>query len=531
MDRRQFLVGAGAGVAAALIGAEGLRAAPDTAATLPVAVDTGRPNGPLPHAWEKVAGSDRGNVVLRSQYQDDLTLVRDQIGIEEIRFHGILNDENGVCTSARPPGWEFMHPGEPGPPADAVRYSFQYVDRIYDTLRDHGVRPFVELSFMPKVLASGASTVFYYQGNVTPPKKMEDWAALVGAFAAHCRQRYGAREVRQWKWEVWNEPNMHPYFWAGTQQDYFELYRHAATALKAVDRELRVGGPATAMTAWVPDFLAYCTANAVPVDFVSTHIYGNDPQDVVFGPGAPRYPVTEVVSRAVAKVHDQIRASKRPDLPLHITEWSSPNPAFIAEVAKGCLGLAETMSYWTFSAEFEEMGPWQDFITRIFGLVGHGGVPTEAFNAFVLLRRLGDTRLAAGDGPVLASRRPDGTVSVLLWNLTPVDGAPNPRMPQFGWIATPRPGKPLTVRLALRGLGGRRTALLSRVDAQHGSPDPAYAALGKPEYPTPDQVSQLRKAATLGAPERLALRGSEPEQVEVVLPPDGIALLEIPARA
>ncbi len=141
---------------------------------------------------------------------------------------------------------------------DASVYNFSYIDQIYDGLLANGVRPFVELSFMPKKMASDPAALhaFWYKQNVSPPKDYKIWDAMITAFAQHLIARYGIEEVSRWKFEVWNEPNIG--FWGGKpyQATYFELYDHTARALKAASPRIKVGGPATAQAAWVGEFLA-----------------------------------------------------------------------------------------------------------------------------------------------------------------------------------------------------------------------------------------------------------------------------------
>lgn len=177
---------------------------------------------PFPHVWEECAGSDRAVVGLREQWLKDLEAVKKAAGIKSIRFHGLFNDEMGVL------------------PAGAKQPNFLYVDMVYDAMLDRGLKPFVELSFMPGALASGTRSLLWYRGNTTPPKDIAQWGELVGALAKHCVDRYGIGRVSEWDFEVWNEPNI--MFWSGTQADYFELYRQSATAIKQVDKRLRVGG-------------------------------------------------------------------------------------------------------------------------------------------------------------------------------------------------------------------------------------------------------------------------------------------------
>jgi xylan 1,4-beta-xylosidase len=176
-----------------------------------------------------------------------------------VRFHGILSDPMGTLTCQK----------------DRLLYSFFNADSIIDYLLSIGMRPFVELSFMPTTLASGAQTVFRYQGNVTPPRDYRAWAALIQKLVHHWVDRYGVAEVREWYFEVWNEPNLHA-FWTGTQADYFELYRHTAEAIKGIDPGLRVGGPASAKNAWITEFLDFCDGHGIAADFVSTHHYPTD---------------------------------------------------------------------------------------------------------------------------------------------------------------------------------------------------------------------------------------------------------------
>jgi xylan 1,4-beta-xylosidase len=218
------------------------------------------PVTPLPHVWEHTVGSCHAPLALRADWQEHLRRCRRELGFERVRFHGLLCDDVGT------------HVQHGGQSID----SFFNADRIIDFLLSIEVRPFVELSFMPRALASGDQTIFSYRANVTPPADPGAWAGLVHRLASHWVDRYGIEEVRRWYFEVWNEPNLAA-FWAGTQEDYFALYRATALALKSVDVGLRVGGPATAANAWLPEFLDFCEREGLPADFVSTHHYPNDP--------------------------------------------------------------------------------------------------------------------------------------------------------------------------------------------------------------------------------------------------------------
>ena len=280
-----------------------------SSATERIVIDASAQATPLPHFWEHLFGSGRAILSLRDSYRQDLREVKKITAMRYIRFHAIFHDEVGVYDE-----------DAQGNPV----FNFSYVNQIYDGLLSNGVRPFVELSFMPKKLASNKDALhaFWYKPNVSPPRDYAKWDEMITQFARHLVERYGIDEVSQWYFEVWNEPNID--FWAGDprQATYFELYDHTARALKAVSPRLRVGGPSTAQAAWADAFIKHCSENKIPVDFVSSHVYGNDKAEDVFGTNE-QIPRNRMVCRAISKVHDQIKSSAMPDLPLIWSEFNA----------------------------------------------------------------------------------------------------------------------------------------------------------------------------------------------------------------
>lgn len=470
-----------------------------------VDVDPQAPSHPFPHYWEQMFGSGRAILSLRDSYRRDLRAVKEATGFGYIRFHAIFHDEVGLYDE-----------DSEGKPV----YNFSYVDQIYDGLLENQVRPFVELGFMPQKLAAKPIVQsFWYKPNVSPPKDWNKWDDLISHFARHLIDRYGIEEVSQWYFEVWNEPNLD--FWAGEPKDqtYFQLYDSTAKALKQVDKRLRVGGPATAQAAWADRFIRHAVENNVPVDFVSTHVYANDLSEDVFGT-SEKIPRTEFVCRAVGKVHDQIKASERPDLPLI---WSEYNASYktepdvtdaefmgpwLADTIRQCDGLVTMMSYWTFSDVFEEQGVVKQPFYGGYGLIAEDGLPKPSFNAFKMLHTLGNTRIDTDSKSALVTRRDDGTIVIAVWNLF-LPGAA---------------GDNAKVSINMKGSGKYRRARVYRLDADHGSLLHTYAAMGKPPYPTQAQIQTLRNAAALTAPENAQI---ERGRLTIVLPPEGLALIEI----
>jgi xylan 1,4-beta-xylosidase len=470
-----------------------------------VDLDAHAAGAPFPHFWEQMFGSGRANLAMRQSYRDDLRMVRKITGMRYVRFHAILDDENGVYSEDKD-----------GNPV----YNWSYVDHIYDGLLAEGVRPYVEISFMPKALASRLDyQAFWYQPIVSPPKDYGKWDALMAAFARHLVDRYGIDEVAQWYFEVWNEPNID--FWTGrpAQQTYFELYDHTARALKSVSERIRVGGPATAQAAWVGDMIAHATENSVPLDFVSTHVYGNDTAEDVFHDHRTLAP-HQMVCAAVRKVHGEIAHSARPHMPLI---WSEFNATYmnqqeitdsiymgpwLAQTVSQCDGMTEMMSYWTFSDVFEEQGVTKTPFYGGFGLVADGGIPKPAFDDFELLHELGAERLPADAPDVLVTRLKDGTLAIAAWNL----------------VEPGAQGAEKTIVLDVKGMAADARATIQRVDARHGDTLDAWKKMGSPSYPTNAQIAALRRVAELGPPETLAFdRG----RLRILLPPMGLAVVEI----
>src|SRR5881392_2149983 len=483
-----------------------LAAAPLPAQVESITVDAAAPTQPFPHFWERMFGSGRAVLSLRESYREDLRAVRAVTAVAYVRFHAILHDEVGVYSEDSK--------GEPV-------YNFSYIDQIYDGLLANGVRPLIELGFMPRQLAGAdIRQSFWYRPVVAPPKDYGRWDALITAFARHLLERYGIDEVSRWYFEVWNEPNLD--FCAGQpkQSTYWTLYDHTARALKAVDARLRVGGPATAQAAWVPEFIQHCKHSGVPVDFVSTHVYGDDTAKNVLGSVAP-IGRERMVCRAVEKVHAEIQASPLPSLPLI---WSEFNASYanhpqvtdapfmgpwLAETVRQCDGLVQDMSYWTFSDVFEEGGVVKTPFYGGFGLLAAGGIPKPAFNAFALLHQLGEERFRAEAEGALLTRRGDGTLLLALWNYTEIGSTPKARKVI------------LTVQHS-----AARTASIQSLDAEHGNVLPAYVRMGSPRYPTQRQLAELRAAAALPAP---VARPLDAGTLALEIPPDGLVLVTIGA--
>ena len=424
--------------------------------------------------------------------------------MQYVRFHNILHDEVGLYDT-----------DSNGLPL----YNFSYIDQIYDGILETGVKPFVELSFMPRKLARNLLPhAFWYKPLPSPPKDYNKWDAMIMALTRHLIDRYGLGEVSSWYFEVWNEPNLD--FWTGdpAEATYYELYDHTASSIKAVSPKLKVGGPATAQAAWVDRFLAHCSNSHVAVDFVSTHVYGNDTAPNVLGTNE-RVTRADMVTRAVRKVYDQVKRSPLPNVEIHWTEYNASymnevevtdSPfmgPWLARTIAGCDGLATTMSYWTFSDVFEEQGVVKQPFYGGYGLIAAGGIPKAAFNAFALFNRLGFERLENPSPDVLVTKRPDGTLVIALWNYAEAE----------------ENGHNRDFVLEFRPVSETAKGRITIVDRDHGSALRAWKEMGSPHFPSREERTRLRQAGALPDPTPLNVQARLP----ITLAPKALALIEI----
>ncbi len=467
-------------------------------------IDLGAPRRPLDRFFQHCVGAGRAGEMLRAQALDQLSMLQEACGFHYLRFHGLLSDDMAVCSL-----------GEGG----ALRFNWQYVDLVFDAMLRRGIRPLVEMGFMPDCLKSGEETIFWWRGNVTPPASLARWCALVEALARHLTARYGAAEVRRWYFEVWNEPNLRGFF-TGTQAQYFELYDATALALKGVDAAYRVGGPATAGLdegAWISEMIEHCVQSGAPLDFISTHTYGVDGALDEYVRDRHRLKACkDCVAADVLNVRALVEASAMPGLPVFFTEWNTSytprdnvhdsyvSAPYILYTLKRCQGAAQSMSYWTFTDIFEEAGPGPEPFHGGFGMLNTQGVKKPAFHAFHWLCAMPEEELATGDGDSLAATDGAG-VHVLLWDYTqPAQDAANEE-----YFIRDLPAAPLApARVTLRGLTpGCYTLERYRVGYLVNDAYTLYLlaglkALETRETPSREQMEALRRM-TDGAPEAL----------------------------
>jgi len=485
-----------------------------------ISVDAKAAGKPLVHFWSKVVGAGRANEGLRATWQEELATAHAEAGFEYVRFHGLFHDDMFVYRE-----------NEQGAPI----YNFQYIDDLFDRMLAKGVRPFVELGFVPKELASVTGTTFWWQANGSPPTDYGKWSGLVEACVSHWIARYGATEVRRWYFEVWNEPNLHGFF-AGTQKQYFELYKVTVGTIKKIDPALRVGGPATSnfnldedaikkaralgkafdpMTipwkpVWIEDFLSYCKTNGLAVDFVSTHPY---PQD--FAIDEPGVPKGGRYRRSIDATRDDLRTLRKmidagpyPKAQIQLTEWnSSPSPtdhthdslaagAFVVKTNLESVGLVDSLSYWVFTDVFEENRKTDSVFHGGFGLINYQEVVKPAFHGYRMMNELGDELIAQTVGAVVTRSTASGKVTALAYNYPAEMKVSLPVTQTLAAAdAIDASGSARQLELHLTGLTSGAAFEIETLDREHANAVWAWEKMGKPETPTREQTEMLRMSA------------------------------------
>lgn len=369
--------------------------------------------GTLDHFFNDCVGAGRAGELLRRTAVEQLEEVSRSCGFRYLRFHGLFSDDMGVYQK-----------DENGNPI----YNWQYVDHVYDAILDSGMKPFVELSFTPHAMASGTQELFWWRANVTVPASMDDWYELIHRFTRHMTGRYGEAEVKTWRFEVWNEPN-HPSFFSGDLADYLNMYDTAVRAVKDVCASYQVGGPATAGCAWIPELLEHCHEKGIPVDFVTTHTYGvrgdfdEDGKKLLYLLEDKNY-----IEKSVRQVKEQVKASAFPDLPVYFTEWSASyssrdsvhdsyiEASYLLYHLKRVSGLADSMSYWTFTDVFEELGNGLEPFHGGFGLMNLQSYKKPAYHAYWMLNQLGDMEVENSDSDSFICKTGEDDIQVLWWD-------------------------------------------------------------------------------------------------------------------
>ncbi len=458
-------------------------------------------------------GTGRMGLALQKEYTDHLKIVQETIRFRYIRGHGLFCDDVGIYR-------EVELDGETRP-----FYNFTYLDRIMDSYLENGIRPFLELGFMPEKLKTGDKTVFYWKGNVTPPSSYEKWAELVYKTLEHLIDRYGREEVVTWPVEVWNEPNIP--FWAGTMEEYFMLYDYSAKAVKKADPRIQVGGPSICgveVEKWLTSFFEYCINNNSPLDFITRHCYtANQPTKR----GEYLYHTLRGPARMIEELKETREIMGRypqiANMPLHITEFNSSyvpvcpahdtdfHAAYIARILSEAGEYADSYSYWTFSDVFEEMDVPKSVFHGGFGLVALDSIKKPTFYAFEFFAKAGKELLYRDENLIVT--KDEGRYAIIGWN----------------WhdMLDHEPAPDQSYTLTLPAIGQQALLLKKDVGGKHGNPLQTWSNMGKPRTLNKAQRAILQASAEPKQTDAKLKEENGSYTVELTIPCNHLCMLEI----
>lgn len=486
-----------------------------------------------PHYWEQCIGSCHAATILREDVREQIRKAHKECGFQYLRFHGLFDDDMSVVISP-------MFFGE-------TIISFYNIDSIFDFLLETGMKPFIELGFMPEALASGSQTCFHYKANVTPPADYQKWSDFIVQFAKHLIERYGEDEVKQWFFEVWNEPNLN-FFFDGTQEEYFKLYEVTARALKSAGDFLRVGGPATSANKWIPEFRTFCEKGDVPLDFITTHHYPSDDPLSTMGMNGPGHKGKMISQEDLDKfksmspeemqemmksmfqrestnprdIMRQMTAKAKEEAgpyPLYYTEWNgsrefdtSYQAAFVAQTLAYNENLVEGYSFWTVSDIFEEIGMKPGPFKNEFGIQTNHGIRKPVYQVFKSLHEAGNRRLEVEGTHRTAEMfaLSDGKVVTIL---------------AYNHDIERREVKAEDINLILKGQ--LQSIHMAVIDEKHCNPYQAWIDMGSPEYLKKADLEILEKASELIYEPVVVNQDDSEHRISFVAEPESVTIFKI----
>ncbi len=356
----------------------------------------------------------RAHDILKARFREHFELVQEVFHFESIRFHGIFNDEIGIITTKK----------------EELFYNFFFIDEIFDYLLSKNCKPYIEIGFMPSQIKTNDNSIFFYKGNVSPPKSESDWISLIKAFMSHIIKRYGKKEVLTWYFEIWNEADLKD-FWSGTIEEYFNFYKYTVETIKSFDYNLMVGGPSGSSESlnndFVLHFLDYCKKHHLPIDFFTFHPY---PTQVITDKRKKErieYILPpDSLNNYIEKTKNLLEHYNYIDSEIHFNEWNSSSrtddyvhdtaymATFILQNIIANMNKINSLAYWTFSDIMDEDGiPFNEFAGK-FGMINRSGLKKPSFFAFEALDKLSDEILQKGNDYIIT--KTDIGIQILLWN-------------------------------------------------------------------------------------------------------------------
>ncbi len=503
------------------------------------------------HYWKKLITYTRASEGLRKSWQGQLKEIQKEIKFEYIRFHGIFSDDMMICN--------LTCSGE-------IKYNWNYVDELFDFLKDVNIKPFIELGFMPSELKKTNDTVFWWKGNISQPRHIKQWTNLVKEFIKHCINRYGLKEVETWYFEVWNQPELENVYWIGGKEEYFKFYKETYLAVKSISNELKVGGPSISYqvdttSTWLEDFIAYCNKNNINNDFISAHIYPESYEmleSLEYVPGKI-YEVEELKEflssttyikniyygkyntfNSLNLLREKLEKHMNYKPEIHITEWNASAysrnlindtcfvATFIISNILKSIDIVDSLGYWTFTDINEETKAGISAFHGGFGLINNNGLKKPGYYAYYLLSKLGTNIIQQNEDYIITKE--DKDIQILAYNYVYFDDlflkgdisslTNKERYSVYEWS----PNKYMQV--SIDGLSGNYKITRYKLNRENGSVFDEWVKIGMPENMTEEELEYLNgKSRPNIIVEYLKLNGEYEEKL--FIPVHGVELITL----
>eukprot|EP01084_Bolivina_argentea_P193577 332099_1 len=492
--------------------------------------------------WNKCVGSSHAALALRKDWRQQIKYVHDETGISSVRFHGILDDDVGVVNAIND-------------------YSFINIDKIYDYLLSINMRPYVEISFMPYAFASYDCFKQHVKANVTPPKNYTVWNDFIKQWMTHLVNRYGINEVSQWKFEIWNEAN--DKFFQQTSQcnestlnDYLKLYSNTAYAIKSVSSELKVGGPATNNpNTWMIDFLNATITQQIPIDFISTHAYPSSTKnDLKWWYNELNEANTHIntfqqyknMKVYLSEFNSGLWQHKY-NFDNHDSVYTSAFLIFMMHQLQPLLAINNNsnhfgwLSYWAFTDIFEEQGfhsaPfWLNDTLNTqstntdYGMITIRGINKPVFNAMKLIYKYG-SNISYNVALLNSSNQNEQTVIVYCLKNKLNKNRYSILISNFANYGSNIQNETLIINVTQTidsTVSQPISAFIYRIDEDNCNPLATWINMGKPIYPTVQQLKTLNESTQLIASKiQWKQLNTQTIQFQLVIPVYGVALIDL----
>ena len=391
-----------------------------------IEIDFNKDARDLKAVWQKLINAGTAQSILDSNLRAQIRELQEEIEFEYLRFEGIFNDDLEVCK---------------GDSIENIHYNWKLIDNIIDFIVENNLKPFITLSFMPDLLASKDATMFYYQANFSPPKKIEAWLDLVEAFIIHLINRYGIEQVNTWYFQIWTEFPHQGFHWAGSEEEYFDFYSLTAEKIKDISQSLKVGPASESFFEQnfiSQKFLQYADKKNLPLDFYNINLYHNTvpiiDEEIDLSQFYNESTLESIKSKfkekdysiKIAKKIRELLNEYYPSAELIATRWNVSwnskeyihDTAFMADyIIDNAVKLQDVLDGLGYLNLSDLISEWPINELPFFGgrgLMNTEGIKKSGYYAYIILSELGNKIIAQGDNFIVTAKGED--IQFLIYN-------------------------------------------------------------------------------------------------------------------